>query len=97
MTKHLSMRDLQKISAEAIAALDGATPIKSGDRTVALLIPLKPADPRRMRAWAEEVEALAKERDRDLDDQVLREAGADLTDWTLEAVERFRADLKRER
>jgi hypothetical protein len=56
---------------------------------------LRPTDPERMQAWAEEVEALAKERDRELDDQLLREAGADLTDWTLAAVERFEAELKK--
>jgi hypothetical protein len=86
---HLSIRDLQKISGEAISALPGATAIKSGDRTVGLLIPVRPSDPERLRAWAEEMEALAEGRDRAMDDAVLREADADLTDWSADAVRTF--------
>jgi hypothetical protein len=41
---YLSIRDLQKISADAIGALPGPTPVKSGNRTVGLLVPLKAAD-----------------------------------------------------
>jgi len=79
---HLSIRDLQKISGEAISALPHATAIR-------------PSDPARLRAWAEKVEALAKERDRAADDAFLREAGADLTDWSIEAVRKFKAEAKR--
>ena len=92
---HLSIRDLQKISGEAISTLPGATAIKSGDRTVGLLIPIRPSDPARLRAWAEKVEALAKERDRTADDAVLREAGADLTDWSTEKVREFMDEHRR--
>jgi hypothetical protein len=92
---HLSIRDLQKISGEAIEKLPGATAIKSGGRTIAVLTPLKKADPERLRAWAEKVEAMAKERDPAEDDKMLREAGADLTDWSLEATEKFIDALRR--
>ena len=96
--RHLSIRDLQKITADAITSLQCATPIKSGNETVGLLVPFRKPDPeraRRLAAWAAEVEALAKERDRELDDQVLREAGADLTDWTVEAVQKFIEEHRR--
>ncbi len=92
---HLSIRDLQKISGEAIQKLPGPTAIKSGGRTIALLTPLKKADPERMRAWAERVEALAKTRDPAEDERILREAGADLTDWSIEATERFIESVRR--
>jgi len=42
------IRDLQKMSGETIAALPGPTPVKSGDRTVAILIPLKPVNMARL-------------------------------------------------
>jgi hypothetical protein len=37
----ITIRDLRKIFGEAIGALPGPTPVKSGDRVVGLLIPLK--------------------------------------------------------
>jgi hypothetical protein len=46
----IGIRELQKISGEAIGALEGPTAIKSGARTVGLLIPLKTADPDRLAA-----------------------------------------------
>jgi hypothetical protein len=92
---HLSIRDLQKISGEAIQNLPGTTAIRSGGRTIALLTPLRKSDPERLRAWAEKVEAMASERDRAKDDAILREAGADLTDWSLEAAEKFIDEVRR--
>ena len=86
---HLSIRDLQKISGEAIENLPGVTAIKSGGRTIALLTPLRKPDPEKMRAWVEKVEALAKERDPAEDERFLREIGADPTDWSVEATKRF--------
>ncbi len=83
---HISIRDLQKISGEAIGALPGPTPVKSGDRTVGLLIPLKAADPDRLAAVLARAEALAKRRDRGADDAVLAAIGIDPTDWSIEAV-----------
>jgi hypothetical protein len=94
---HLSIRDLQKISGEAIEKLPGVTAITSGGRTIALLTPLRKPDPEKLRAWAEEVEAMAKERDYDEDTRFLIETGADPTDWSLAAIEKFRAELKKER
>jgi len=83
---HISIRDLQKMSSESIAALPGATAIKSGNRTVGLLIPLKPADPERLAAGLARAVALAKERDPAEDEAFLIEMGIDPTDWTDEAI-----------
>ncbi|MDE2184576.1 MAG: hypothetical protein KGJ78_16270 [Alphaproteobacteria bacterium] len=92
---HLSIRDLQKISGETIAALPGPTPVKSGDRTVAILVPLKPNNVAGMKAvlaWAEE---LAKGRDPKADDEALRQFGdVDPTDWNEEAVRRIQAEVR---
>ena len=84
---HLSIRDLQKISGEAIGALPGPTPVKSGDRTVGLLIPLKASDPERLAAILARAEALAKGRDVAADDATLAAFGdVDPIDWSVEAV-----------
>jgi hypothetical protein len=83
---HISIRDLQKISGESIGALSGPTPVKSGDRTVGLLIPLKAADPDRLAAVLGRAEALARRRDRTADDDALAAMGVDPTDWSVEAV-----------
>lgn len=42
----ISMRELQKLSAGAIEALPDVTPVRNGERTVALLVPIRlaPAD-----------------------------------------------------
>ena len=94
---HLSIRDLQKISGEAIEKLPGVTAIKSGGRTIALLTPLRKPDPERLKAWAEAVEAMAKERDYEEDTRFLLQNGGDPTDWSLEALEKFKAELKKGR
>ena len=94
---YLSIRDLQKISGEAISALPGATVIKSGDRTVALLVPLKRANMERLSKVLARAEALAKDRDPAEDDVFLTEAGADLTDWSADAVRNYLADIKRDK
>ena len=83
---HISIRDLQKISGEAIGALPGPTPVKSGDRTVGLLIPLKAADPDRLAAVLARAEALAKRRDPASDDAALAAMGVDPTDWSVKAA-----------
>lgn len=93
---HISIRDLQKISGETIVALDGPTPIKSGDRTVALLIPLKAADPDRLAAVLMRAEALAKGRDPRVDDATLAAFGdVDPVDWSVEAVRKLMAGQRR--
>jgi hypothetical protein len=83
---HISIRDLQKISGETIGALSGPTPVKSDDRTVGLLIPLKAADPDRLAAVLARASALARGRDPAVDEAVLAEIGVDPTDWSVEAV-----------
>jgi hypothetical protein len=84
---HLSIRDLQKISGETIGALPGPTPVKSGDRTVGLLVPLKSADPDRLAAILRRAEALASGRDAAADDAALAQFGdVDPIDWSIDAV-----------
>jgi len=84
---HISIRDLQKVSGETIGALPGPTPVKSGGRTVGLLVPLKSADPDRLAAVLARAEALAKGRDSAADDAALIPFGkVDPVDWSLEAV-----------
>jgi hypothetical protein len=90
---YLSIRDLQKISGETIGALSGPTPVKSGDRTVGLLVPLKAADPDRLAAVLARAEALAKGRDPAADDAALRQFGdVDPVDWSVEAVRALMAE-----
>jgi hypothetical protein len=83
---HISIRDLQKISGEAIGALPGPTPVKSGGRTVGLLIPLKTANPERLAAVLARAASLAKDRDPAMDEAALADMGVDPTDWSVEAV-----------
>ncbi|MGO9483891.1 MAG: hypothetical protein ACLPX9_04815 [Rhodomicrobium sp.] len=90
---HISIRDLQKMSGETIGALPGPTPVKSGDRTVGLLVPLKAADPARLAAVLARAEALAKGRDAAADDTALAAFGeADPVDWPVEAVRALLAE-----
>ena len=84
---HISIRDLQKLSAETIGSLPGPTAVKSGDRTVGLLLPLKAADPGRLAAILADAEALAKGRDPRADDAALAPFGEmDPVNWSVEAV-----------
>jgi hypothetical protein len=93
---HIRIRDLQKISGEAIGALPGPTPVKSGERTVGLLIPLKSADPDRLAAVLKRAEALAKGRDAAADDSALAafgdvdpvDCGGESPDEQVEGVKR---------
>ena len=88
---HISIRDLQKISGETIGALPGPTAVKSGDRTVGLLVPLKAADPDRLAAVLARAEALAKERHPAA--AALAPFGkADPVDWSVEAVRALMAE-----
>ena len=89
---HISIRDLQKMSSETIAALPGPTPVKSGDRTVAILTPLRKPDLVKLEALMRRAEELAKTRDPKEDDAALAQFGdVDLTDWSFEAVKKFMA------
>ncbi len=83
----LSIRDLQKISGEAISALPAATAIKSGRRTVGVLLPIKAIDPDELDAILGRAEALGRNRDARTDDEAMRAFGeVDPVDWTDEAV-----------
>ena len=93
---HISIRDLQKISGEAIGALPGPTPVKSGDRTVGLLVPLKATDPDRLAAILARAEELARGRDHAADDAALAPFGeVDPVDWSVEAVRALMLERKR--
>jgi hypothetical protein len=83
---HISIRDLQKISGETIGALPGPTPVKSGNRTVALLIPLKKSNPDQLAAVLSRAASLAKDRDPAADEAALSNMGIDPTDWSVAAV-----------
>jgi hypothetical protein len=62
----------------------GPTPVKSGDRTVGLLVPLKTADPDRLAAVLARAEALAAGRDPVADDATLASFGdIDPIDWSI--------------
>ena len=90
---HLSIRDLQTISGETIGALPGPTLVKSGDRTVRLLVPLKAADPDRLAAVLARAEALATGREPVADDAALAPFGqVDPVDWSVEAVRALMAE-----
>jgi hypothetical protein len=85
--KQISIRDLQKISGETIGALSGPTAVKSGQRTVGLLIPLKTPNLERLAAALRRADALAMGRDAAADDAALAAFGEiDPMDWSTEAV-----------
>ena len=91
----ISIRDLQKISGETIGSLPGPTAVKSGDRTVGLLVPLKAADPDRLAAVLARAESLAKGRDPAADDVALSPFGeVDPVDWSIEAVGALMAERR---
>ena len=76
MAHAITMRDLQKLSASTIEQLPGAVPVQSDGRTVALLVPLRPAS---QEARARFREALAKaqaERTAEEQEALDREFGA---------------------
>jgi hypothetical protein len=93
---HISIRELQKISGEAVRSLPGPTPVKSGERTVGLLIPIKAADPERLAAVLNRAEALARGRDVAADDAALAEFGdVDQADWSIDAVKALTGNTAR--
>jgi hypothetical protein len=70
-----------------------ATPVKSADRTVGLLMPLKAADPDRLAAVLAWAEALAKGHDSAADDAALASFGeVDPVRWSVEAVRALTAE-----
>jgi hypothetical protein len=93
---HISIRDLQKISGKAISELPGTTPVKSGDRTIALLVPLKRANMERLRKTLAKADKLAKGRDPKADDASLAKFGdVDPTNWSVAAVRKLQAEHRR--
>lgn len=89
---HLKIRDLQKISGETIRALAGPTPVKAGDRTIGVLIPLNVGDSDKLKAVLKRAESLAKKRDPNDDEALMAEFGVvDPVDWSIEAVRKLRA------
>lgn len=89
---HLSIRDLQKISGKAISDLPGATAIKSGNRTIGMLIPYKRANLERLEAALARANELAKGRNPREDDEALRAFGdVDPMNYTVDVVRKIQA------
>jgi hypothetical protein len=89
----IGIRELQKISGEAIGALEGPTAIKSGARTVGLLIPLKTADPDRLASVLAQAERLFRSRNPGADDAALAAYGpGDPVDWSIETIRALTAN-----
>jgi len=61
MTRALSMRDLQKLSAGAIQALPHAVPIKNGTATVGVLLPVRSASQEYLRTVLARIDAASAE------------------------------------
>jgi hypothetical protein len=74
----ISMRELQKMSAEKIRALTCPTPIKSGGEIVATLVPRHDGRAARFRELAERSEALKASLTPDERARVERHLGEDL-------------------
>lgn len=93
---HIGIRDLQKMSAETIQALPGPTPVKSGDRTIAILTPLKPVNMERLEAALAMAEELAKGRDPKADDEALRQFGdVDPVNYDEETVRKLMDEVRK--
>ncbi len=98
MNKRISIRDLQKVSGETIETLDGLTPITSGERTIAFIIPAKKLNKARLRKSLERAETLAKGRNVKADDAALEAFGpVDKTNWTPDAVRELQRQSKRKK
>jgi hypothetical protein len=96
MNKNISIRDLQKISAKTLDALDEPTPVKAGDRTVGAFFPLKKTDQKKLRAVLREAEGWGKKRDVAADDAALEQFGpVDKTNWNSAEVRRVEREVKR--
>lgn len=64
MTAALTMRDLQKVSAQTLRSLPSAMPVKCGAETVALLMPIKRASPALVAEVFAQIDNAAAGRDR---------------------------------
>ena len=92
---HISIRDLQKITGETIGDLRGPTPVKSGDRTIAMLVPLTRMKPERLAAVLKEIEEAAAKRDLAAEDRRLAGLGVDVdpVNWTFEEVAKLKKSV----
>ncbi|HEX8665901.1 MAG TPA: hypothetical protein VF744_17950 [Beijerinckiaceae bacterium] len=80
MTRAISMRDLQKLSAGAIQALPHAVPIKNGTATVGVLLPVQSASKEYLREVLARIDAAAAQRTPEEDtaiDRLLAERAAE--------------------
>ena len=80
MTRAISMRDLQKLSAGAIQALPHAVPIKNGVATVGVLLPVHSASKEYLRKVLDDIDAAAARRspqESEAVDRLLAERGAE--------------------
>lgn len=94
---YISIRDLQKLSGEKIQRLPGPTAVKSGDRTVALLFPLRKPDPKRLAAALKRARELAKTRNPVADEAALVAMGIDPTDYSEETIRAIQKDWRARR
>jgi hypothetical protein len=92
---YISIRELQKMSAEKIERLPGTTPIRSGDRTIGLLTPFKKPNMKRLRATLAAAEELAKTRGPTEDEAALRKMGVDPTIWTKDEIKKLQAEHRK--
>lgn len=84
---HISIRDLQKISGEAITALDGPTPIKSGDKTVGFIVPVRKINRKRLVSNLHRAEKLSGDHNVEADNRALEAFGpVDRTDWSAKGT-----------
>ena len=96
MNRSISIRDLQKMTAKTLEALDEPTPVKSGDRTLGAFFPLKKTDLKKLGATLRDAERWGNTRDVSADDAALERFGpVDKTNWNAAAVRRVQREIKR--
>jgi hypothetical protein len=88
----ISIRDLHKLSGDKIQRWPGPTAVKSGDRPVAPLFPLRKPDPKRLAAALKRAREAAKKRDRAAEDAALIAMGIDPTHYSEETVRAIQKD-----
>jgi antitoxin (DNA-binding transcriptional repressor) of toxin-antitoxin stability system len=76
MATAITMRELQKLSASTIEKLPGAVPVQSDGRTVALLVPLRPASDEARARFRSALAKAQAERTPEEQDALDREFGA---------------------
>lgn len=58
MSQAITLSEFRKLSAAAIQALSGTVPIKEGDETIGLLLPVRRRTPEELAAISAELDAL---------------------------------------